>query len=324
MKTHEELKEFYESTLVNDLKVLEERRKGIVGKLLIIVAVALGIAGVGAIVMASSGTPAPVIIIVPLIGALVVGGIALSVMRKGYVQEFKTRIINKLVRFVDDSLSYTQHACIPESVYMSSQIFRRRPDRYKGDDMVSGKIGVTQIEFSELKSEYKTTSTNSKGRSQTHWHTIFKGLFFVADFNKHFAGETVVLPDTAEKLFGMLGQKLQSLNTFRGKLIKLEDPEFEKLFVVYGNDQIEARYILSTSLMERITNFKKKTKRPIYLSFIGSNVFVAVSYTKNLFEPKIFSTLLDFAPILEYFEDLNLAVGIVEDLNLNTRIWTKK
>jgi hypothetical protein len=80
MKTHEELKEFYESTLVNDLKVLEERRKGIVGKLLIIVAVALGIAGVGAIVMATSGAPAPIIIIVPLIGALVIGGIALSVM----------------------------------------------------------------------------------------------------------------------------------------------------------------------------------------------------------------------------------------------------
>ncbi|MFT5169968.1 MAG: hypothetical protein ACI8Q2_000583, partial [Candidatus Omnitrophota bacterium] len=44
----------------------------------------------------------------------------------------------------------------------------------------------------------------------------------------------------------------------------------------------------------------------------------------NLFEPRIFKTLLDFKPIEEYFEDLSFAIGIVEDLNLNTRIWSKE
>ena len=28
--------------------------------------------------------------------------------------------------------------------------------------------------------------------------------------------------------------------------------------------------------------------------------------------------------VKEYFEDFHLFIGIVEDLNLNTRIWTKK
>ena len=133
-----------------------------------------------------------------------------------------------------------------------------------------------------------------------------------------------MLPDTAEKLFGKFGQKLQAMNFLRGKLIKLEDPEFERLFAVYGNNQIEARYILSTSLMERITTFKKKTGQKIYLSFVGSKVYVAISFTKSLFEPRIFNTLLDFGPVREYFEDLQLAIGIVEDLNLNTRIWSKE
>lgn len=109
----------------------------------------------------------------------------------------------------------------------------------------------------------------------------------------------------------------------RGSLIKLEDPEFEKMFVVYGDDQIEARYILSTSLMRRIVDFKKKSKRTIYISFVGSKIYVAVSYSRNLFEPRIFKTLLAFSPIKEYFEDLELVYGLVEDLNLNNRIWTK-
>ena len=109
----------------------------------------------------------------------------------------------------------------------------------------------------------------------------------------------------------------------RDQLVKLEDPEFEKHFVVYSKDQIEARYILSTSLMRRIVDFKKKTKKDIHLSFVGSKVYVAISYVRDLFEPRVFQTLLSFEPIQQYFEDLSLAIGIVDDLNLNTRIWTK-
>ena len=146
----------------------------------------------------------------------------------------------------------------------------------------------------------------------------------MGDFNKHFKGRTVVLPDTAEKLFGGLGKLFQSWNIGRGELVKLEDPEFEKEFAVYGNDQVEARYILSTSLMKRIVDFKRKTGKKIFLSFVGSRVFVAVSFRKDLFEPKVFSTVLAFEPIQEYFEDLQLAIGIVDDLNLNLRIWTKE
>ena len=128
----------------------------------------------------------------------------------------------------------------------------------------------------------------------------------------------------AEKLLGRFGRTLQSKNKKRGQLIKLEDSEFEKYFVAYGDDQVQARYILSTSLMKRIVSFKKNTKRQIYLSFIGSKIYVAISYTKNLFEPKLHKTLLDFKPIQEYFEDLQLVLSIVNDLNLNTRIWAKQ
>jgi hypothetical protein len=201
---------------------------------------------------------------------------------------------------------------------MLSQIFKTTPNRYKGDDYVFGKIGQTQIEFCELNALHETRS--GKHKTVT---IIFKGLFFIADFNKDFSSQTVVLPDLAEKAFGFLGQKLQAMNFSRGQLVKLEDPEFEQEFVVYSNNQIDARYILSLSLMERIVDFKKKTGKDISLSFIGSKLFVAIPYNKPLFEPNIFKTLLNFDSIREYFDDLQLAVEIVEDMNLNTRIWSK-
>ena len=105
--------------------------------------------------------------------------------------------------------------------------------------------------------------------------------------------------------------------------MKLENPEFEEAFVVYGGDQNEARYILSPRTMERMLEFSRKSGKKVQFSFVDSRVYVAIPYTKSLFEPKLFGKPASFERVQEYFEDLDLAMGIVEDLNLNTRIWTK-
>jgi hypothetical protein len=319
MKTLEDLRQFHNTVLSTDLNALEIRRRAIARNLLYVGAAVAGIAAIALFFMVQRGIPLLPGIMFPV----VIGGALFTFIAhlgsKGYVREFKDTIIRKIVKFLDENLDYFPHRCIPRSTFMASQIFKTKPNRYKGDDYVCGRAGDTQIEFSELNAEYESGSGKNKSR-----RTVFKGLFFIGDFNKHFTCQTIVLPDTAENLFGSFGKLFQSWNVLRGQLIKLEDPEFERYFVVYGNDQIQARYILSTSLMERIVNFKKKTGQRIYLSFVGSKVFVAVSFTRNLFEPKLFRTLLDFGLIQEYFEDLQLAVGIVEDLNLNTRIRSKE
>ena len=311
MKTLEELKSYYRTILLPELRVLEEERKKSLNKIIIS---ALIIIPFSALLTYTFKHHFPIIL-----GVMGVFG-ANWLFTREYVSNFKTGIIEKIVTCVDENLKYSKNSYIPQSTFASGKIFKHRIDRYRGDDYVQGKLGQTAVEFSEIHAQYVTR--DSKGNR--HYHTIFKGLFFVADFNKEFKGTTIVLPDVAEKMLGGLGAMFQSWNKGRGQLVKLEDPEFEKMFVVYGEDQIESRYILSTSLMRRITDFKKKTKRQIHLSFIGSHIFIAISYRRDLFEPRIFRTLLSFVPIQQYFEDLQLAVGIVDDLNLNTRIWSKQ
>ena len=323
MKTLEELKEFYSTELLTDLRQLEAKRKQVMTNSLIAGGVVVVLALIVFAVVAAQGGPA-VIGIFLLIGAVVVGGLICTAIGKGYKADFKRQIISKLITILEPGLTYHPQSRIERSTFKTSSLFNHHIDRYRGEDLVTGTVGQTQVAFSEIHAEYKTTTRDSKGRTQTQWHTIFKGLFFVADFNKHFNSQTLVLPDTAEKLFGGFGKMLQSWNVARADLIKLEDPEFEREFVVYGSDQIEARYILSTSLMQRIVDFKKKTGTDVYLSFTGSNVYVALPISKNLFEPKYMSSITDFEPILNYARDLALPVGIVDDLNLNTRIWSKE
>jgi len=315
MKTMDQLREFYQTELLPDLRALEDKRKAAVKQLLIVGGAALAIALLLLVLLVRAGPVGFILVAVLLIGAGVLG----TRMTRGYRSVFKVTVIARLVRFIDENLCYSPDQGIPKSVFQTADLYKQHIDRYRSEDQVTGKVGATEIAFSEVHAEYKTK--DNKGH--TDWHTIFRGILFAGDFNKAFRGKTVVLPDMAERLLGSLGQKLQSWTPGRDDLIKLEDPEFEREFVVYSTDQIEARYILSTSLMERILQFKRKTGKRIYLSFVGSKVFVAIPYTKNLFEPRLFSTLLDLGPIAQYFEDLQVAVGIVDDMNLNTRIWSK-
>ena len=319
MKTSDDLKNFYDTLLYNDLKSLEAYRKNVVSRL---VAALVIIAVLAAIICFLLRRVEFVLFV------LAAGFAAYTAVyyfcTKEYRSKFKSSIIEKIVKFTDPGLSYEKDNYLHEPQFVTSSLFLKTPDRYHGDDYVFGVIGKTRIEFSEIHAEYKTETRDSQGRRHTRWNTIFKGIFFRADFNKNFQGRTVVLPDTAERLFGNLGTSLQSWNIARGQLIKLEDPDFEKVFVVYGDDQIESRYILSTSLMKRIREFKEKTGKNICVSFTGSSVFVAIPYSQDMFEPRIFKTLLDFSPILNYFENLELVAGIVDDFNLNIRIWDKQ
>lgn len=323
MKVEQELRRFFEESLLPDLRELEAERLRNLRILAIEGAVGGILAGLAALAAWAGLVRVWLVIVVGLL-AIVWVAVRGAVLFRGFTPRFKQAIIAKLVRFIDPQLSYAPGRGVSESVFQRSEIYQKAPDRYGAEDLVQGQMGATELSFSEVHAEYKTESTDSKGRRQTHWHTIFKGLFFVADFHKDFRGRTFVLTDVAERTLGFLGQMLQSWNPARAELVKLEDPEFEKEFVVYADDQIKARYILSTSFMERILAYRQKTRKSLQLSFVRDKVFVAIPESRNLFEPRLFRTMLDFSLVEGYLEDLRVATDIVEGLALNVRIWGKQ
>jgi len=319
-RTESDLAHFFATDLLRELKALEKVRLGVLARVRVMLGIAAGVFAMCVGIDWLLGLDGKLGVISGFI-CIAAGSYAYKVLTREYVGRFKARVIRRMVEFIDPELTYLADGHVSGARFHSSRIFTRYPDRLRGDDLVRGRVGWTDVEFSEVHAQYKTETTDSKGRKSKKYHTIFKGLFFGADFNKQFRGKTVVLPDTAERLFGGAGGFLQSLNKSRGELVRLEDPEFEKYFVVYGDDQIEARYVLSTSLVQRILGFRKKTGRQVHLSFVGSEVFVAVPYRRSLFEPRVFRKITGFKGIREYFADLQLALGIVEDLDLDTRIW---
>lgn len=315
MSNNKSFKEFYDTILLPDLKVLDQERKKVDRRVLFIGLIALMlIIIIGR--FRGSGTGYFQIL------AAVLGFIAISVVCKNYRLNFKNKIVQKITAFVDKNLVYSPDGYVSREEFTNSGIFQKYSNRYNGEDHFKGKLGKTAIEFSEIVGKH-VTSTGTGSTRKEHQSLIFKGIFFVADFNKNFKGHTIVLPDTAERMLGKFGQSLQTMSS-RGELIKLEDLEFEKEFCVYSDDQVEARYILSTSLMKRIVDFKRKWNTKVYLSFRHSKVYIAIKMDKNLFETRLFKSIVDYSFMEENIRFLILLTGIVEDLNLNTRIWTKE
>lgn len=318
-KSVDELKEFYKNTLVKDVNKLEEKRKKLKNKLLFIYFIMFwnAIAIYFIFFYYSSNKEDGIFITIAILVSL--GIFLYKYMKKDYRSEFKEYVIKPLIKQIDSNLNYSSNLHISKTIFTGSKLFSY-PDKFTGNDFTIGTIDKTQIQFSDIhaKKKYK----DSKGR--TKYSTIFQGLFIAADFNKNFYGTTLVLPDFAQNSFGdLIGSWLQSKNSSRGELVKMDSVDFEKEFVVYSDDQIEARYILTQNLMELILNFKKKSKNDIYISFTKNKLHIAIDYKKDLFEPTVFTSLLNETLIFEYIEILSLVIGCVEELKLNRRIWSK-
>ena len=73
-----------------------------------------------------------------------------------------------------------------------------------------------------------------------------------------------------------------------------------------------------------MTSLRRQSNKRVQASFVGSRVFVSIPFKGPLFEPRLFRTIVAFKPIEEYYRDFMAAIGIVEELNLDTRIWTKE
>ncbi|MDP3586650.1 MAG: DUF3137 domain-containing protein [Sulfuricurvum sp.] len=321
MKSLSELTDFYYKELYPSLNELEKTRMQIISQL-------KWYGGMGAVVFTLTaiwmgknfGLFHPLMIAVA-IGFIVLASITYRFMTQGYAKDFKSKIITPLIGAIDSNLLYNPDFMISQHLFERSQLFNHKVDRYNGNDYVKGSIDGVPLEFSDVHAEYQTK--DSKGRTQ--WQTLFRGLFLVAEFNKYFKSKTVILPDQAEKNFGtLIGGWLQSINFSRDDLIRLDDPEFEKAFVVYGNDPIEARYILSHSMMKRILEFQKKITHPLFVSFVHNHIHIGIGTKKDLFEPAVFTSLLDFKQAMEYINTLRYTIGLVEELKLNEKLWSKE
>ena len=100
--------------------------------------------------------------------------------------------------------------------------------------------------------------------------------------------------------------------------VHLEDPVFEKKFEVYTTDQIEARYLLTTSFMQRLLDMStllEDTK--IECSFYKNHVIIKVPTSKIKFEiTSVFKPVSFEREAKKILKEMTLVFKMIDALKL--------
>lgn len=227
-------------------------------------------------------------------------------MYKAYHQAFKVDVIGQIIRSAYPEARFLPSSGLPQQDFVAAQIYKTAIATYEHEDLIEAKVGNTRFRMSDVHARYRGFKNQLR--------TLFQGVVIVADFPKPFKGRTVILPE------GCFGDRPDGLQA-----VTLERSAFERDFVVYSSDQIEARYLLSPTMMERLVRFSRRFPGDVRISFANNQVLVAIDDHANRLEaPPLFTPLtsINQASLRAYLEDVWLASTLVEDLNLNLRIWS--
>ncbi len=229
-------------------------------------------------------------------------------------REAKTMIIGPIAERM--SLAYTGDPGQVEGVYdLRRAGLLPNFDRSRYEDRLTGARDGVTFEFFEAHLEDRRT-THSNGRTQTRYVTVFRGQCLRLDFHKTFYGETLVTRDAGffNRFIGREGMDRAIL----------ESPDFEKAFEVFTTDQVEARYLLTPDLMQRLVDLEETFHgKKLRCAFVANEMLIAVE-GDNLFEPgslfdpldnpeRIGSLLGDFAALFALIDSVRARREVEED-----------
>ncbi|MBP9924517.1 MAG: DUF3137 domain-containing protein [Cyclobacteriaceae bacterium] len=230
---------------------------------------------------------------------------------KDIKKAYKQTIIPKIISFVSPDLTYDPLKGITEKEFRASDLCESY-SIFNAEDLVQGTLDNTEIKMSDIKAE-------RSGNKNTH--TVFYGLYAVVKLNQKFTSRVIIKPTNIMSVaLGALGNK------FLGELLtkkihsklssddnKSGNPEFDKDFDVYCESPEVTKSLLTPTFTQLILTFRKEINTPISLSFFDNEVHLAF-HGINLFEADAHTSFLEKDISKQYFEYLNLVIGISQAL----------
>ena len=199
------------------------------------------------------------------------------------------------------------------------------------DDVIIGTYKGVNILINECR------LVNTYGKNPT---TIFAGLILKIPTNKEFKGKTFI------------GPRWYIKRLWKFEPVKLESVDLIKNYEVYSTDQIEARYLLTPSFIERMLSVvelfnKVRTKQSdaaniernndferqcegFCVGFIGGYIYIFIPNEENLFDvsfdiplfgaDKQNFTLLNESKYYDIYNQLSAILGIIDYLKLDKNL----
>jgi hypothetical protein len=212
------------------------------------------------------------LIIVPALMGYVWASMKLS---NEYARKYKARVLPELAKSFG-ALTY-RHAVEPDLTQLKAEGVFRKFDHVTADDEFHGAHRNLPISIVELKLEV---------RSGKNTQTVFDGLLMTLDLPRDTGAVTAVISDAGN--WGNFAERMKAQHRER---VRLEDPVFEKVYEIYGTDQVAARALLNPAFMERMLRLGERPDFGLPLALCSGRMLqiaMPKKWGRNLFEPPSF------------------------------------
>lgn len=225
---------------------------------------------------------------------------------KKYKVLFKTLIINELINNFYDDLKYYPNYKISSRIYDEAN-YNRYYNRYYSDDYLTAKLNNTYpIQMGEVTVQKVTHHRSSNGSSHTSTTTWFSGLFAKIEIPKSINSNLQIASNG-------------NLASTKYKL-ELDSSEFEKLFDVSATNNIIGMQLLTSDVMEKLIDFRKKNDMKYDITILNNNIYLRFNCGKMFESGYQNNGELDEAVLKKYYNILNftydLSTHLIELIDL--------
>ena len=217
-------------------------------------------------------------------------------------EDYKEKVINKLLENFIEELDYVPLKELPSKIYDEAQ-YGGSYNHYNSDDWFEGKINGQKIVMADLlveeETEKEVKDANGNETTETETETVFNGLFGKIDLNKSILSNMCITMD-------------DSFSFSKKQKIEMDSYEFEKVFDVYGDNEIIAMQLLTADVQEDILELYNKYKIDFNISIMQNKMYILFD-TDSMFE--VFSMKKNPNEILEkYFDIMKFIYKLVDKI----------
>lgn len=248
-----------------------------------------------------------VMAVIFFIGSIIIN---IGIKNKSYQDEIKRTLFPKLLKVFDKNITY-KFCTIERKLFNASELFKKEVTSTSFDDYFGGVYNEVEFCVAEADLANVVTRKNQKpDRTE-----LFKGVAMRFKMNKKINSRVII---RSKSLFSRTPKGYEK--------VELEYEKFNKKFNVWVkkfegdcSEQIEARYLLNVSFLERFMQLKTSFKvGQMSCSIYGDTILVLLNTGKDVFEMNHllgriddigqYSRLFDeFASVLSFIDVLNLA-----------------
>lgn len=213
-----------------------------------------------------------------------------------YAELFKEKIVGPIIENSFEASKYEPKKGISRFEYVKAG-YRDRIDRYHSDDLIiaplkSNEDNTTFITFAEVHTEVESRDKDG----HVSYSTQFQGL----------AGSFLIPKDVGKRIYIRSNGGVGIWNKNR---VKMDMPEFEKMFDVESDDAILTMRILTADVMAEMIDLYNKYKYRFEIHIINDTVYMRLR-TGAMFEPSIFKSSLEYKQIEKYYLVLKALTNI--------------